>query len=130
MKVLQLVMPISFSAGAGFKKVLLLMWLCARLEKLGGPKEAGEILLHRFIAPEGSNKVANLVNAERRDDMGVVFYTLEFIVEGPAFSRHNVAVYATSGGELFSLNAQSPKALWPNVQNQFREMANSFRLLR
>lgn len=100
------------------------------LEKLGGPKEAGEILLHRFIAPEGSNKVANLVNAERRDDMGVVFYTLEFIVEGPAFSRHNVAVYATSGGELFSLNAQSPKALWPNVQNQFREMANSFRLLR
>ncbi len=110
--------------------IVLLMWLCARLEKLGGPKEAGEILLHRFIAPEGSNKVANLVNAERRDDMGVVFYTLEFIVEGPAFSRHNVAVYATSGGELFSLNAQSPKALWPNVQNQFREMANSFRLLR
>ncbi|CAK9874901.1 unnamed protein product [Sphagnum jensenii] len=100
------------------------------LEKLGGPKEAGETLLHRFIAPEGSNKVANLVNAERRDNMGVVFYTLEFIVEGPAFSRHNVAVYATSSGELFSLNAQSPKALWPNVQNQFREMANSFRLLR
>ncbi|CAK9271917.1 unnamed protein product [Sphagnum jensenii] len=100
------------------------------LEKLGGPKEAGETLLHRFIAPEGSNKVANLVNAERRDDMGVVFYTLEFTVEGPAFSRHNVAVYATSSGELFSLNAQSPKALWPNVQNQFREMANSFRLLR
>jgi len=100
------------------------------LEKLGGPKEAGETLLHRFIAPEGSNKVANLVNAERREDMGVVFYTLEFIVEGPAFSRHNVAVYATSGGELFSLNAQSPKALWPNVKNQFREMANSFRLLR
>ncbi|CAM6072582.1 unnamed protein product [Sphagnum tenellum] len=100
------------------------------LEKLGGPKEAGETLLHRFIAPEGSNKVANLVNAERRDNMGVVFYTLEYIVEGPAFSRHNVAVYATSGGELFSLNAQSPKALWPNVQNQFREMANSFGLLR
>ncbi len=108
----------------------MLVWLCARLEKLGGPKEAGETLLHRFIAPEGSNKVANLVNAERRDHMGVVFYTLEFIVEGPAFSRHNVAVYATSGGELFSLNAQSPKALWPNVQNQFREMANSFGLLR
>ncbi len=76
------------------------------------------------------DKVANLVNAERRDDMGVVFYTSEFTVEGPAFSRHNVAVYATSGGELFSLNAQSPKALWPNVQNQFREMASSFGLLR
>ncbi|KAG0560680.1 hypothetical protein M758_9G004400 [Ceratodon purpureus] len=98
------------------------------LEKLGDPREAGEIILKRSIAPEGSNKVATLLEATRRDERGVVYYTLEYSVQGPAFFRHNVAVYAVSAGELFTLNAQAPQSLWSTVQDQFRVISGSFRI--
>jgi photosystem II oxygen-evolving enhancer protein 2 len=103
--------------------------LWCRLEKLGDPEQAGTTILLKSIAPEGSNKVAKLINASRRDDTGVVYYTLEYTVQGPLFFRHNVAVYAVNNGELYSLNAQTSETAWPSVQEQFRNIANSFRLL-
>lgn len=99
------------------------------LEKLGDPTEAGGVILKRSIAPEGSNKVATLLEAAaRRDEKGAVYYTLEYTVQGPAFFRHNVAVYAVSAGQLFTLNAQAPQSLWATVQDQFRVISGSFRL--
>lgn len=101
------------------------------LEKLGGPTDAGMLILKRSIAPEGSNKVAQLVEAAaRRDASGVLYYTMEYTVEGPSFFRHNVAVYAVSNaGELYTCSAQAPQSLWPTVEAQFRVISLSFRLL-
>lgn len=90
------------------------------------------LILKRSIAPEGSNKVAELVEAARREDAsgGVVYYTIEYTVQGPSFFRHNVAVYAvSSAGELFTLTAQAPQSLWSTVEAQFRVITRSFRLL-
>jgi photosystem II oxygen-evolving enhancer protein 2 len=109
--------------------MLVWLFLWCRLEKLGDPEQAGTTILLKSIAPEGSNKVAKLINASRRDDTGVVYYTLEYTVQGPLFFRHNVAVYAVNNGELYSLNAQTSETAWPSVQEQFRNIANSFRLL-
>lgn len=100
-----------------------------RLEKLGDSTEAGTTILKRSIAPEGSNKVATLLKAARRDERGTVYYTLEYTVQGPAFFRHNVAVYAVSAGDVFTLNAQAPQSLWPSVHDQFRVISSSFRLI-
>jgi hypothetical protein len=73
--------------------------------------------------------VATLLEAAaRRDEKGAVYYTLEYTVQGPAFFRHNVAVYAVSAGQLFTLNAQAPQSLWATVQDQFRVITGSFRL--
>lgn len=85
--------------------------------------------MRRFIAPESSNKMAKLLSAEKRSANGVVYYTLEYTVQGPSFSRHNVAVYATNAGEFFSLNAQTAEVSWSKVQDQFRVIADSFKLL-
>lgn len=101
------------------------------LEKLGNPTEAGITILKRSIAPEGSNKVAELIDAAaRRDDAGVTYYTLEYTVRGPSFYRHNVAVYAvSSSAELYTLSAQSPETMWSDVRNQFKIISDSFRLV-
>jgi len=103
----------------------------SRLEKLGDPTEAGMLILKRSIAPEGSNKVAKLVEAAARQDArGVVYYTMEYTVEGPSFFRHNVAVYAvSSAGELYTCSAQAPQSLWSTVEAQFRVISLSFGLL-
>lgn len=101
------------------------------LEKLGDPTEAGLLILKRSIAPEGSNKVAHLVEAASREDAnGVVYYNMEYTVEGPSFSRHNVAVYAvSSAAELYTWSAQAPQSLWSSVEAQFRVISRSFQLL-
>lgn len=87
--------------------------------------------MKRSIAPEGSNKVAELIDAAaRRDDAGVTYYTLEYTVRGPSFYRHNVAVYAvSSSAELYTLSAQSPETMWSDVRNQFKIISDSFRLV-
>lgn len=73
--------------------------------------------------------MATLLTAQQRSDGSNLYYTLEFTVKGPTFFRHNLSVYSTSNNLLFSLNAQSPEKEWSRVQNDFIEIANSFKLL-
>ncbi|KAG0625780.1 hypothetical protein M758_2G080400, partial [Ceratodon purpureus] len=97
------------------------------LEKRGDPTEAGMLFL-KTIAPEGSNKVAKLVEAASRQD-DVLYYSMEYRVRGPKFFRHNVDVLAVSdAGELYTLTAQAPESLWSSVEAQFRVITASFRL--
>ncbi|CAM6105064.1 unnamed protein product [Calypogeia fissa] len=101
-----------------------------RLQEIGGPQEAGERILKQFIAPEGSKKVATLLNAQQRTVDDQLYYYLEYSVKGPTFFRHNLSVYTTSSGMLYSLNAQTPESDWVSVKSDFGEIANSFKLLR
>ncbi|KAL2628815.1 hypothetical protein R1flu_013501 [Riccia fluitans] len=99
------------------------------LQKLGGPRDAGELILKKFIAPGGSKLEATLLTAQQRSDGSNLYYTLEFTVKGPAFFRHNLSVYSTRNDLLFTLNAQTPEKKWPQVQEHFVEIVNSFKLL-
>eukprot|EP01018_Ginkgo_biloba_P017860 Gb_28899 [translate_table: standard] len=103
------------------------------IEKFGEPKQAGEVILSKFIVSRGSNITAMLLDAKKREDyltkQKVVYYNLEYIVQGPSFSRHNVAVCTTFAGQLVTLNAQSPEVLWPTMKGKFYEIANSFKLI-
>ncbi|KAL3686876.1 hypothetical protein R1sor_013185 [Riccia sorocarpa] len=99
------------------------------LQKLGGPSEAGRLILKKFIAPEGSKLEATLLTAQQRYDGSTLYYTLEFTVKGPKFFRHNLSVYSTKNDLVFTLNAQTAETKWPQVQEQFVEIVNSFKLL-
>ncbi|MCO5599272.1 hypothetical protein L7F22_053373 [Adiantum nelumboides] len=101
-----------------------------RLDKLGDPKAAGEVILKSFIS--NSKVTPTLLCVEKSEDLmngeKFVYYNLEFIVKGESFFRHNISVYAAYNGQLFSMNAQSPEKLWPDVKKQFFEMADSFKV--
>lgn len=58
----------------------------------------------------------------------VKYYVLEFAVESPSFSRHNVAVCCAREGRLFTLNAQTPESAWPMLKQDFYKIADSFSL--
>lgn len=103
-----------------------------RIEKIGGPKEVGELILNSFIASKRQKITPMLINAFRRDEVQkgerVLYYCLEYLVAGQSFLRHNIAVYAAHNGQLLSFNVQTPEALWAGLEQQFQEMANSFRV--
>ncbi|CEM34869.1 unnamed protein product [Vitrella brassicaformis CCMP3155] len=100
---------------------------------LGPPKQAAETLLREAIAPEGSGKVAMLIDAlsEQREPGGEV-YLFEYIVRGVVqpFEYNNLSVIACRGDKLFSLTVVSPEDEWAAESDKLRRMANSFRLTR
>ncbi|CAI9102183.1 OLC1v1000409C2 [Oldenlandia corymbosa var. corymbosa] len=100
-----------------------------RIEAFGGPKEVGEALI-KTITGKRPNVKGTLVQSSSREDSkkNVKYYSLEFQVESPTFQRHNVAVFCATGGRLFTLNAQAPESLWPNIKSDMYRIADSFTL--
>jgi len=103
------------------------------IEKLGEPKQAGEVILSNFIVSRSPNITAMLLDAKKREaylnNQKITYYNLEYTVRGPSFLRHNVAVYTACAGRLFTLNAQCPEVLWPTVKDNFYEVSDSFKLI-
>ncbi len=97
------------------------------LADLGTPTEVGYELSKRAIAPEGSNRVAELVSAQlRQDDDGKTYYLFEYAVKLPDQLRHNVASIAISRGNLFTFNVSTTESRWQEIQDKLRLVAKSF----
>ncbi|KAK7820096.1 psbP domain-containing protein 7, chloroplastic [Quercus suber] len=101
------------------------------IEAFGGPKEVGEAVVRTITGSSKRPDVkGTLIESILREDptKNVKYYELEFRVESPSFRRHNVAVCCSSGGRLFTLNAQAPESAWPEVKSDFQTIAHSFSL--
>ncbi|KAK9836401.1 hypothetical protein WJX84_007515 [Apatococcus fuscideae] len=102
------------------------------LQSLGSAEEAAARFLSTVIAPPGSKLQTTLIiSTSRQDEGGTLYYTLEYTVKGPSFFRHNLSVYASRGGQLYTLNAQAAEERWQDTQlvKQFRRAASSFHIL-
>ncbi len=79
------------------------------LSSLGDPQSAARQFL-ATLAPEGSGLTATLISASARtmpapqqqqqpgQQQQLLYYTLEYTVQGPKFFRHNVSVYTARWG--------------------------------
>lgn len=93
--------------------------------------EVGETLVKTVTGPGRRGDVkGRLIQPSSREDSlrNVKYYTLEFQVESPVFQRHNVAVCCVRKGRLFTLDAQSPESLWPEMKSDIYRIADSFSL--
>ncbi|GKU97724.1 hypothetical protein SLEP1_g10829 [Rubroshorea leprosula] len=101
------------------------------IEAFGGPKEVGEALV-RTVTGSGRRPDlrGTLLKSTLREDppKNVKYYELEFKVESTSFQRHNIAVFCTRRGRLYTLNAQAPESEWPAIEPAFRTIADSFSL--
>jgi photosystem II oxygen-evolving enhancer protein 2 len=97
------------------------------LTDLGTPTEIGYKLGKNALAPEGSGRKAELVNAEKREVNGNTYYKLEYLITLPNNQqRHNLASVATSRGKLFTFNASVPEKRWRKVKNLIQQSVDSF----
>ena len=67
------------------------------LTSLGGPEASARRFLST-IAPEGSGRTATFITAGSREVDGITYYTMEYIVKGEKFERHNISVYTSRCG--------------------------------
>jgi photosystem II oxygen-evolving enhancer protein 2 len=97
------------------------------LADLGTPGEVGYQLSKSAIAPEGSGRIAELVNAAAREVNGRNYYDLEYLVKLPDGSeRRNLATATISRGKLFTLNASTPADRWDAMKASLERAIASF----
>jgi photosystem II oxygen-evolving enhancer protein 2 len=98
------------------------------LESLGSAVAVGEKLGRIVIAPEGSGREAELVEARERQDGGHTFYDLEYGVHLSDRDRHELATVVVDRGRLYTLAASTNELRWPKVKDLFRNVITSFTL--
>ncbi|MCT0219574.1 photosystem II reaction center PsbP family protein [Synechococcus sp. CS-1329] len=98
------------------------------LESLGSAVAVGEKLGRIVIAPEGSGREAELVEARERQDGGHTFYDLEYAVHLSDRDRHELATVVVDRGRLYTLAASTNELRWPKVRDLFRNVITSFTL--
>ena len=97
------------------------------LTELGTPTEVGYKLGKNALAPEGSGRKAELVNAEERQVEDKTYYILEYLVKLPNNKqRHNLASVGLSRGKVFTLNASVPQRRWSRVKGLIEDTVSSF----
>lgn len=96
------------------------------LVELGSPSEVGYRLSKAAIAPPGSNRQAELVNAEAYERGPQTYYLLEYAVTLPNQKRHNLTSMAVSRGKLYSFSASTTEARWQQMAETFDQVAHSF----
>ncbi|MEA5616867.1 photosystem II reaction center PsbP [Cronbergia sp. UHCC 0137] len=97
------------------------------LAELGTPTEVGYKLGKAALAPTGSGRSAELINAVQREYDGKIYYLLEYLVQLPnREKRHNISSVAVSRGRLFTFNASVPERRWKKLQNTIDQIVSSF----
>ena len=98
------------------------------LEGLGSAVAVGEKLRRTVIAPEGSGRVAELVEANERQQEGHTFYDLEYAVHLADRDRHELATVVADRGRLYTFAASTNEVRWPKVHALFERVIGSFAL--
>jgi photosystem II oxygen-evolving enhancer protein 2 len=99
------------------------------LTSLGSPVAVGEALRRNVIAPEGSGRQAELVQADERQQGGRTFYDLEYAVHLQDRDRHELATVVVDRGRLYTFAASTNEIRWPKVKELFAQVVTSFNLL-
>ena len=99
------------------------------LTSLGSAVAVGESLRRNVIAPEGSGRVADLVQADERQQEGRIFYDLEYAVHLQDRDRHELATVVVDRGRLYTFAASTNEIRWPKVKDLFHQVVTSFNLL-
>ena len=98
------------------------------LENLGSAVAVGEKLRRIVIAPDGSGREAELVEASEREDGGRTFYDLEYAVHLNDRDRHELATVVVDRGRLYTFAASTNEVRWPKVKGLFHQVISSFTL--
>ena len=99
------------------------------LTSLGSAVAVGEKLRRSVIAPAGSGRQAELVEAHERQQGSHTFYDLEYSVQLSDRDRHELATVVVDRGRLYTFAASTNAMRWPRVKDLFERVITSFDLL-
>ncbi|MEM7770600.1 MAG: photosystem II reaction center PsbP [Cyanobacteria bacterium P01_E01_bin.6] len=96
------------------------------LEELGTPSEVGQRLAQRAISSEDSSRKAELIGATSLDRGESTYYLLEYVVQLPEQTRHNLSSVVVRRGKLFTFNVSTTENRWQRLSDKFKQVVTSF----
>ena len=99
------------------------------LDQLGSPLEVGETLINKVIAPEGSGRSVNLIEAKQRESSNHIFYDLEYQLNLNDQDRHELATVVIDRGSLYTFAVGTNQERWNKVEKMFTNVIESFSFL-
>ena len=99
------------------------------LEQLGTPLEVGQTLIDKVIAPEGSGRTVELLNANQRETSNHTFYDLEYELNLNNQDRHELATVVIDRGTLYTFAVGTNQERWNKVNKLFENVIESFNFL-
>tara|TARA_B100000609_G_C16990646_1_gene318519 strand:- start:51 stop:596 length:546 start_codon:yes stop_codon:yes gene_type:complete len=99
------------------------------LEQLGTPLEVGQTLIDKVIAPEGSGRTVELLNANQRETSNHTFYDLEYELNLNDQDRHELATVVIDRGTLYTFAVGTNQERWNKVEKLFGNVIESFNFL-
>ena len=99
------------------------------LEQLGTPLEVGQTLIDKVIAPEGSGRTVELLNANQRETSNHTFYDLEYQLNLNDQDRHELATVVIDRGTLYTFAVGTNQERWNKVEKLFGNVIESFNFL-
>ena len=99
------------------------------LIKLGSPVAVGERLQREVIAPKGSGREAELIEALERNQNDHIFYDLEYKIQLAGRQRHELATVVVDRGRLYTLATSTNEERWPKVKDLCKKVVNSLNIL-
>mgnify|MGYP001434374909 FL=1 len=99
------------------------------LEQLGTPLEVGQTLIDKVIAPEGSGRTVELINAKQRESSNHIFYDLEYELNLNNQDRHELATVVIDRGTLYTFAVGTNEERWNKVEKMFKNVIESFNFL-
>ena len=99
------------------------------LEQLGSPLEVGQTLIDKVIAPEGSGRTVELIEANKRETSNHIFYDLEYELNLNNQDRHELATVVIDRGTLYTFAVGTNQERWNKVEKLFENVIQSFNFL-
>eukprot|EP00899_Mesostigma_viride_P015369 jgi/Mesvir1/23833/Mv10639-RA.1 len=99
------------------------------LATLGTPIQVAQRLLSTSIAPEGSGKQFELLQAAKETSRGREFYTMEYRITTSSWQRHSTSKYTIANGLLYSMTIMCSERDWLSREATFKTIQHSFMLL-
>ena len=99
------------------------------LENLGTPEEVGDRLINQLMSPEDNDRKVDLLTSNERESSGHIFYDLEYVINYPQETRHELATVVIDRGNLYTFATGTSEKRWPRVKGMFTKVIDSFTLL-
>ncbi|KAM3287584.1 photosynthetic NDH subunit of lumenal location 1, chloroplastic [Capsicum chacoense] len=93
-----------------------------------GPMEevVPDLVKHVYSAP---NQVANIMEMKERSTDGKNYFTFEYVLTSPNFSRAAFATIAIGNGRHYTLIVGANERRWRKFRNKLKVVADSFQVL-
>lgn len=96
------------------------------IRDFGPPEQVAETLIKKVLAPP--TQKTKLIKATEHDVDGKAYYTFEFVVQAPNYTRHALSTVSIGNGKFFTLTTGANERRWGKMKDRLYTVAESFKI--